>query len=125
MLVMDVKVRNITRSGGGDEPETSFTRITAEKIYDLNAARTKFARGMRLTCHGRSSAQKLKELLSPYRNGTCPVSIVYHNQIASCEIELGDAWRINLHDNLLQSLAAWLTQPNVQIVYNEKRDGNG
>ena len=79
VLVLEVKVRNITRSGGGDEPETSFTRITAEKIYDLNAARNLYARGMRLTCNGQSSAQKLKELLAPYRNGPCPVSIVYHN----------------------------------------------
>ena len=120
VLVMEVKVRNITRSGGGDEPETSFTRITAEKIYDLAAARNRFARGMRLTCNGQSSAQKLKELLSPYRNGTCPVSIVYHNRSASCEIELGDAWRINLHDNLLQSLAAWLSEANVTIVYKDR-----
>ena len=118
VLVLEVKVRNITRSGGGDEPETSFTRITAEKIYDLNAARNKFARGVRLTCNGQSSAQKLKELLAPYRNGSCPVSIVYHNRTASCEIELGDDWRISLNENLLQSLAAWLTEPNVEIVYN-------
>jgi DNA polymerase-3 subunit alpha len=119
VLVLEVKVRNITRSGGGDEPETSFTRITAEKIYDLTAARNRFARGVRLTCNGQSSAQKLRELLAPYRNGPCPVSIVYHNRSASCEIELGDSWRINLHENLLQSLAAWLSEANVAIVYNE------
>ena len=118
VLVLEVKVRNITRSGGGDEPETSFTRISAEKVYDLSAARNKFARGVRLTCNGQSSAQKLKELLGPYRNGPCPVSIVYHNRTASCEIELGEDWRISLHDNLLQSLSAWLTEPNVTIVYN-------
>ena len=124
VLVMEVKVRNITRSGGGDEPETSFTRITAEKIYDLNAARARFARGVRLTCNGQSSAQKLKELLSPYRNGTCPVSIVYHNRSASCEIELGDAWRVSLHDNLLQSLAAWLTEANISILYSDQHNGH-
>jgi DNA polymerase-3 subunit alpha len=118
VLVMEVKVRNITRSGGDGEPETSFTRIAAEKIYDLSAARNKFARGVRLTCNGQSSAQKLKELLGPYRNGPCPVSIVYHNRTASCEIELGEDWRISLHDNLLQSLSAWLTEPNVTIVYS-------
>ena len=117
VLVMEAKVRNVRR-GGGDEAETVFMRINAEKIYDLNAARNRYARGVRLTCNGQSSAQKLKELLAPYRNGPCPVSIVYHNRSASCEIELGDAWRISLHDNLLQSLAAWLTEPNVRIVYN-------
>jgi len=121
VLVMEVKVRNITRSGGGDEPETSFMRIAAEKIYDLNEARNRFARGVRLTCNGQSSAQKLKELLAPYRNGPCPVSIVYHNRTASCEIELGDDWRVSLSENLLQSLSAWLTEPNVTILYNGQR----
>src|SRR5258706_5479691 len=118
-LVMGVKVRNIVRGGqGGDEPEASFTRITAEKIYDLEAARNRHARGVRLTCNGQSSAQKLKELLAPYRNGSCVVTLVYENQRASCEIELGDAWRVNLSNNLLQSLAAWLSEDNVKVIYN-------
>jgi DNA polymerase-3 subunit alpha len=117
VLVMEAKVRNVRR-GGDDEAETVFMRINAEKIYDLNGARNRYARGVRLTCNGQSSAQKLKELLAPYRNGPCPVSIVYHNHNASCEIELGDDWRISLHDNLLQSLTAWLSEPNVTIVYN-------
>ena len=94
-----------------------FMRVNAEKIYDLSEARNRFARGVRLTCNGQSSGQKLKELLEPYRNGTCPVSILYHNHVASCEIELGDAWRVNLSDNLLQSLGTWLSDENVKIVY--------
>ena len=119
VLVMEAKVRNVRR-GGGDEAETVFMRINAEKIYDLNAARNRFARGVRLTCNGQSSAQKLKEVLAPYRNGPCPVSIVYHSRDAMCEIELGDAWRINVNDNLLQTLGAWLSDRNVSIVYNQR-----
>ena len=119
VLVIEVKVRNIVRGGqGGDEPEASFTRIIAEKIYDLEAARNRYARGVRLTCNGQSSAQKLKELLAPYRNGSCVVTLVYDNQRASCEIELGDAWRVNLSNNLLQSLGAWLSEANVKVIYN-------
>ena len=114
VLVMEVKVRNITR--GGDDGET-FVRITAEKIYDLEAARNKFARGVRLTCNGQSSATKLRELLQPYRNGSCPVTLVYHNQKASCEIQLGTEWRISINDNLMQSLGAWLSEDNVQVFY--------
>jgi DNA polymerase-3 subunit alpha len=120
VLVMEAKVRNVRR-GGGDEAETVIMRINADKIYDLNAARNRFARGVRLTCNGQSSAQKLKELLAPYRNGPCPVSIVYHNRAASCEIELGEDWRVSLSENLLQSLAAWLTEPNVTILYSGQR----
>jgi len=114
VLVMEVKVRNITR--GGDDGE-SFVRISAEKIYDLEAARNKFARGVRLTCNGQSSASKLRELLQPYRNGNCPVTLVYHNKQASCEIRLGDEWRVNLNDYLMQSLGAWLSEDNVKVLY--------
>ena len=122
VLVIEAKVRNVRR-GGGEEAEATFMRVNAEKIYDLSAARNRFARGVRLTCNGQSSAQKLKELLAPYCNGPCPVSVVYHNHDASCEIELGEAWRVNLNDNLLQSLAAWLSEDSVKIVYNEQRNG--
>ena len=94
VLVMEVKVRNITRGGQDGEAGETFMRITAEKIYDLEAARNKFARGVQLTCNGQSSASKLKELLQPYRNGNCPVTLVYHNKAASCEIQLGEAWQI-------------------------------
>ncbi|MEK7876306.1 MAG: DNA polymerase III subunit alpha, partial [Pseudomonadota bacterium] len=122
LLVIEAKVRNVRR-GGGEEAEAVFLRVNAEKIYDLSAARNRFARGVQLTCNGQSSAQKLKELLAPYRNGPCAVSVVYHNHDASCEIELGEAWRVNLNDNLLQSLAAWLSEDNVKVVYNEQRNG--
>ena len=52
------------------------------------------------------------------------MSIVYHNHQASCEIELGEAWRVNLSDNLLQSLSAWLSVDNVKVVYDEQRNGH-
>ena len=114
LLIVEGKVTHDEFSGG--------LRVSADKLYDLNAARNRYARGVRLTCNGQSSAQKLKELLAPYRNGPCPVSVVYHNHRASCEIELGEAWRVNLNDNLLQSLTAWLSADNVKVVYNERRD---
>jgi DNA polymerase-3 subunit alpha len=117
VLVMEVKVRNIMRGGQDGEGGESFMRITAEKIYDIEAARNKFARGVRLTCNGQSSASKLRELLAPYRNGNCPVTLVYHNQTASCEIHLGDDWRVNLNENLMQSLGAWLSEDNVKVLY--------
>jgi DNA polymerase-3 subunit alpha len=59
----------------------------------------------------------LKEVLAPYCSGTCPVRIVYYNQAAACEIELGEAWRVNLQDELIETLNGWLKPENVQIVY--------
>jgi DNA polymerase III subunit alpha len=92
-------------------------RLTAERLYDLAAARNRFARGMRLHCNGQSSGQKLKDLLSPYRNGTVPVCVVYTNGEAQAEIELGDAWKVKLDDNLMSMLGQWLEPRNIEIVY--------
>ena len=59
---------------------TGGIRLSADKLYDLQSARAKFARSMRLTCNGQSSGAKLRELLSPYRNGGCAVSVIYTNR---------------------------------------------
>jgi DNA polymerase-3 subunit alpha len=99
---------------------TQGLRLTADRLYDLAAARNRFARKVRLHCNGQSSGSKLKELLSPYRNGGdggCPVSVVYNNNDAVAEIELGEAWRVKLDDGLITSLGAWIEPKNVQIIY--------
>jgi len=31
---------------------------------------------------------------------------------------LGDDWRVELHDDLLKHLHAWLSKDNVKILYN-------
>lgn len=95
-------------------------RVSAENLYDLQAARNRYARAIRLHCNGESSGGRLRELLEPYRNGNCPVSIVYANRSAACEINLGDAWRVHLHDELIRSLSDWLEPQNVEIIYQPR-----
>ncbi|MBI3045008.1 MAG: DNA polymerase III subunit alpha [Betaproteobacteria bacterium] len=127
LLVLEVQLR--ARGGGrivnGEYGAAAETRasIRAVNALDLAEARGRFARGVRLTCNGGSSGDRLRNLLTPYRSGRCPVSVVYSNRGASCEIDLGDAWRVNLHDDLIRSLSDWLSPENVKIVYNEPRAG--
>ena len=109
LLVVEGRPQNDEFTGG--------IRIGAEKLYDLPSARAHFARGMRLVCNGESSGSRLRELLSPYKQGSCPVSIVYRNEGAQCRIDLGDQWRVKLDDDLIRSLGAWLKPENVQILY--------
>lgn len=92
-------------------------RLTADRIYDLAAARNRFARSMRLHCNGQSSGRKLKDMLSPYRNGSVPVSVVYTNGNAEAEIELGEAWKVKLDDDLMSTLGQWIEPKNIEIVY--------
>jgi DNA polymerase-3 subunit alpha len=109
LLIVEGKVAHDDFSGS--------LRISAEDLFDLQTARNRFARGIRIICNGTSSGQKLKEVLAPYRSGKCPVQVVYYNKAAACEIELGEAWRVNLRDELIETLHGWLQPENVQIVY--------
>ncbi len=110
LLIVEGKVAHDEFSGS--------LRISAEKLFDLQTARNRYARGLRIVCNGGSSAGKLKEVLSPYHGGSCRVQLVYQNKGAACEIDLGDSWRVNLHDDLINSLAEWLQPENVQVVYS-------
>ena len=116
LLVIEARVRVVRRSVGEDA-EDMFMRISAEKIYDLAGARNRFARGVRLLCNGTSNGGRLRELLSPYRQGACPVTVVYTSDEAECRIDLGEEWRVKLDDGLIQSLQAWLKPENVQVIF--------
>ncbi len=116
LLVIEGKVNRDDYSGG--------VRVTAEKIYDLAGARTRFAQGLRLACNGECHAQsnsgrKLAELLAPYKvqEGGCPVWVDYHNQNARCRVRLGEDWRVRLDDRLLESLGSWLKPEAVNVMY--------
>jgi DNA polymerase-3 subunit alpha len=114
-LVVQGKVSKDEFSGG--------FRVVADRLYDLAAARAKFARGLRLSLNGEASAasaaaaKKLRELLAPYRNGPCPVKVRYASGAAVAEVRLGDEWRVTPDDGLIAALADWLKPENVEIVY--------
>ncbi|MGA0033093.1 MAG: hypothetical protein ACO3HA_07130, partial [Burkholderiales bacterium] len=76
-----------------------------------------YARGIRLVCNGQSSGSKLKELLAPHRQGSCPVAVEYSSNGARCEVKLGAAWQVNINEDLIRSLGEWLKPENVNIVY--------
>ena len=117
LIVVEAKVRQLRRGANGEDGETTVTRVIAEQIFDLDQARSRFARMLRIRLNGGSSGQKLKDLLNPFRPGPCPVAIEYSNGAATCEIRLSEEWSVNPADNLVQSLAAWVSPPNVEIVY--------
>jgi DNA polymerase-3 subunit alpha len=98
-------------------------RISAERLFDLSAARARYARELRLSMNGEASkaaaaaAAKLKELLAPYRNGPCPVAITYGNGRSLCEVRLGEDWKVSPDDGLVEQLQAWLRPENVSFHY--------
>ena len=128
LLLVEAKVN----TKGGDEESGGTLRIIADKLYNLADARSRHAKSMKLNCNGLFNAGKLRELLAPYRMNSnpdgpntnfsdnrnyCPVTVIYRNQGAVCELELGDAWQVNLQDGLLQSLSAHFQTENVRVIY--------
>ncbi len=116
LLVIEGKVNRDDYSGG--------VRITAERIYDLAGARTRFAQGLQLACNGQchdqsNSGRKLAELLAPYKTqeGGCPVWVDYRTPNARCRVRLGEDWRVRLDDRLLESLVSWLKPEAVNVIY--------
>ncbi len=116
LLIIEGKVNRDDYSGG--------VRVTAEKIYDLAGARTRFAQGLQLACNGQcqpqpNSGRKLAELLAPYRaqQDGCPVWVDYHAPGARCRVRLGEDWKVRLDDRLLESLGSWLKPEAVNVIY--------
>jgi DNA polymerase-3 subunit alpha len=113
LILVEGKVQNDEYSGG--------LRVSAERLYTLAEARGRFARALRLSLNGGSraeSAERLQNLLAPYRSGVCPVRLAYRNDDAQAELALPDAWRVRLEDALLASLSDWLSAENVRVVYD-------
>ncbi|MFM9835969.1 MAG: DNA polymerase III subunit alpha [Methylophilaceae bacterium] len=115
LLVIEGKVSNDDFSGG--------IRVSARKLYDLPSARSAYASMLKISCNGQSDAGKLTTILSPYRTKSgdkkmCPVKIEYHNAQGQASLMLGDKWRVELQDDLIHHLQAWLSEENVKILYN-------
>ena len=112
-MLIEGKVKNDTFTGG--------LRVTAEKLFSIGEARSRFAKALHLSMNGGSKADKLRSLLAPYRNagsGGCPVLLSYRNNDAEVQLGLSDAWRVRLDDALLADLHAWLSAANVRVVYS-------
>ncbi|HEX8740882.1 MAG TPA: DNA polymerase III subunit alpha [Casimicrobiaceae bacterium] len=112
-VVMEVKVL----SRVGDDGEVQGVRVVGETVYDLAAARKRWARGLRISCNGNAAADRLEEILQSFRPGEKPVTVRYANATVAGEVELSDAWRVNLDDALIERLGEWLAPESVQVVY--------
>ncbi|MGA8051208.1 MAG: DNA polymerase III subunit alpha [Burkholderiales bacterium] len=112
LLLVQGKVQKDEFSGG--------VRVMAEELLDLAGVRERFGARLRIEMNGQADARRLADLLAPYRgagDGTCSVLVHYRNGFASCDVELGNGWRVRPEAKLLEQLAAWLTPENVHLVY--------
>jgi DNA polymerase-3 subunit alpha len=108
----------VVRGKAGLDEYSGNVRVSGEELFDFASARSHFAQQLTLNCNGNASIAQLKKLFTPYRDGKCPVQIVYRNDQASCKLLLGNDWQVTLHDDLLRDLRMLLREENVTVVYS-------
>jgi DNA polymerase-3 subunit alpha len=113
LVVMEIRVMQRV----GDDGEAQGLRVIAENVYDLAAVRKRWAKGIRLACNGNASADRLAEILAPFRPGTLPITVRYVNERVGGDVDLPEAWRVNPDDALIDRLREWLAPENVQVLY--------
>jgi DNA polymerase-3 subunit alpha len=89
---------------------TGGLRVIAEELLDLAALRSRYATELRLDMNGQADAKRLMAMLAPYRAAQCQVLVHYENGAASCDVRLGDGWRVSPDERLLGELCAWLAR---------------
>jgi DNA polymerase-3 subunit alpha len=120
LVVVQGKVQRDEFTGG--------QRVSADEVLDLASMRARFGARLRIEMNGGTDKtrdpRRLMDLLAPYRaagEGGCAVLVHYENEGASCDVALGEAWRVRPDDLLLGELTAWLSAEAVQFLYS----GNG
>ena len=113
LIVVEVKVTQRTNEDG----EAQAMRIAAEQVFDLAGARRRWGRCLRVSCNGNASAERLADILGPFRSEGLRVVVHCENARASGDVELPDAWRVTPDDALIARLGEWLQPGNVQVVY--------
>ena len=102
LLIVTGKASHDDYSGG--------MRVTADELMSLDAARTRYATGLRLALKPGMEARALIDVLAAHREGKhvgCPVTVSYSNARASCDLALGSAWCLRLSNDLFAALEAF------------------
>jgi DNA polymerase-3 subunit alpha len=93
-------------------------RITAEKVFDIAAARVQYGHKLEMDLSCSANPAKLAEILQPYRqHDGLPVSLRVTPQGIPCTLQLGDAWRVAPSDELKLALEMQLGAVAVAVEY--------
>ncbi|MCI0400656.1 MAG: DNA polymerase III subunit alpha [Gammaproteobacteria bacterium] len=117
-----VKDRLLVIEGSvGVNDDSGHYSITANKIYDIDQARATFAKCLLIRIQADSAdngiIRELKDILTPFKEGRCPVSIHYLNSRAEADVRLGEQWRVILTDELLEALKTSFGEHSIHVEY--------
>jgi len=96
-------------------------RMSARTIYDIEQARSHFAKRLRIAVNERRASNgfipALQHILQPFRQGSCPVVINYQSPSASADLALGREWLVHPSDELLHRLRELAGEQDVEVIY--------
>jgi DNA polymerase-3 subunit alpha len=96
-------------------------RMSAEKLFSLDAAREAFARRLEVEVDeqlaGNGFAADLAAALTPARPGNCPVWLRYRSADAEVEMALGPDWSVRPNNAVLENLAKLAGKDHVHLIY--------
>ena len=101
-------------------------RITVKALYDITQARESFSRCLEITLDrsryngnwsDESMINRLTDVLQTYREGACPVFVQYNSGRECSRLALGDNWKVQPSEELLNRLRQAFDNDNVRVVY--------
>jgi len=105
----------------GEDDYTGALKMNAECIYDIDKAREQFAKRLMLELTSdqlnQGIAQRLEEILLPFRQGHCPVNVRYHGSNASASLKFGQQWSVHPSEDLIVRLRDALGNGAVKVMY--------
>ncbi|MEM7019003.1 MAG: DNA polymerase III subunit alpha, partial [Pseudomonadota bacterium] len=114
IIIAEGEIKEDEFSGGNNMKVT--------QLWSLDEARKNYARKLALSVNsleaGEDFVSRLQATLTPYRQaGACPVAIQYQRENLQSQIVLGESWRIQPSEALLQQLKGWLGPDRVMVDY--------
>ena len=93
-------------------------RITAEKAFDIVAARIQYGRQLGLALPSTLESKRIREVLAPHRaESGLPIAARISPQGVSCTLQFGDEWRVAPSDELQLALEQMLGAKEVAVEY--------
>jgi DNA polymerase-3 subunit alpha len=100
---------------------TGGFKMSAEDIYNISQARTALATKLFVDIDAELAqngfVEELTKILEPAGRGRCLVYLNYQNEAAQAEIALGEEWKIDPSDHVLDSLSQMAGADSVHVIY--------
>ncbi len=96
-------------------------KMRAKTLEDITTARLRYVRELVIKLEQGDFApdfvRKLSATLQPFRSQGCPVLVEYNGTSARSQLRLGEGWRVQPSDELLQTLQSMLGKERVRMSY--------